>query len=297
MRLPTAVSYRPFGEEKVAVEMDDLDGTYQNALDKLLRLEKGPVPSDWEKAVDITSPCPGRVHCRIGDGESRAGTWVSDIPATPAVLLHLMCAIRMQWDFNFTQFYVPEQIGSGSAPVDLLYCRCKAPVAFLADRDYCQLRLVRPLPDGGVAIILTSITHPSLPEVPDCVRTHTLLAGYIIRPSKTMAGASDLFFASHASIGNVPTWGMAGIAGKVFERWVGTLINAATSIGSPSASQSTWDSVMRNQGIPMIRADDSSNDSFCTMQSFPESDELEGAVMVGSCNYYSCGSNTQCNIM
>ena len=195
----------PFGTEIIEVDPHNLSASLQVAFDVIMDFEaSGEMPPGWEVASTMTEPVPSTVNCKMDNGELKAATTVEGIPCGVDVVTHLLLMERMNWDLNFTQYYIAERATSTiGPPIDVLYCRCKSPMPMIvSDRDYVQLRLVTALEDGGVAVICLPTVRASLPEVPDAVRTDTLCSGYIIRPSKTKPGHSDMFFCTHTRVGS-----------------------------------------------------------------------------------------------
>ena len=79
---------------------------------------------------------------------------------------------------------VVETVVSRDGQMTVLHVKCRSPLYFVRNRDFCVLQVRRSTADGSVVSFCRSIEHPTCLPDPDghYVRGHVHLCGYVVTP-------------------------------------------------------------------------------------------------------------------
>jgi len=132
---------------------------------------------------------------------------------------------RVKWDPVTMGLRVVEQIDENAA---VIYFYVKTPFG-ITERDFVQRRgFAFDYPEkGSIIMSFESCTHPSAPPLKNRIRGETHIAGYLLKPSSTRPGCTDLCILSQVDIkGSIPKAIVNMVAGKAPADWVKKLTKA-----------------------------------------------------------------------
>lgn len=159
------------------------------ALDRLLDLEAWDV-KEWTE-VHISKFI--QVYKKKEEGSPvimiKAYTQLENIPPEKVFRLIYDLDVRCKWDTTLHNLRIFGKINENT---DHMYSLFKAPIG-ASNRDFCQRR-TKSLGYKGTSFIIhfESVEHSECPPVKGNVRAHTYISGYIIRPSKTQIGSTEM---------------------------------------------------------------------------------------------------------
>lgn len=113
-------------------------------------------------------------------------------PFSPSVTRKYLVNLRLmaQWDHKFEQGAVIETLGNGSADVvHFAYNSFSSPHKY---RDMCLIRVEEPYMKGGFLLAAKSVVHEGAKEKEGSTRCSVAASGYVLRPSVTVPGGTDL---------------------------------------------------------------------------------------------------------
>jgi len=132
---------------------------------------------------------------------------------------------RCKWDNVTAYMTTVESIDDGS---DIIHFVIKTPFG-ITERDFLQRRdYIMDYPEPGtITMSFQSCLHPAMPPAKNRIRGETHIAGYIIKPSLTKPGSTELCVLTQCDIkGKVPKTIVNMVASRAPADWVNKLRKA-----------------------------------------------------------------------